>query len=205
MIEGKVTQWNDAKGFGFITVVSSKERLFFHISSFKIKGVRPETGQEVLFKKSKDAKGKFQAVDVKLKGQNVQLGQALKAFLFSALFLSALAVLSFIGNLPYVIFILYLIMSFVTFLLYGWDKLAAKKSWQRTPEFTLHWLSLMCGWPGAMYAQQLFRHKSYKPSFRRAFWPTVVLNFIGLIYLISPYGNWLMDKVNQVNVLELFQ
>ena len=56
-----------------------------------------------------------------------------------------------------------------------------------TPEAALHLLSLCCGWPGALYAQQLLRHKTVKVSFRVGFWFTVVLNVGGLFYFIAVY------------------
>jgi uncharacterized membrane protein YsdA (DUF1294 family) len=46
-------------------------------------------------------------------------------------------------------------------------------------------LSLIGGWPGAMVAQQLFRHKSSKASFQVVFWITVVLNSMVLIWTFN--------------------
>lgn len=71
-------------------------------------------------------------------------------------------------------------MSVVTFCFYGWDKSAAKKQQQRTPEKTLHWLSLTGGWPGALLGQKLFRHKTKKTRFRVVFWLTLMLNLLVL-------------------------
>jgi uncharacterized membrane protein YsdA (DUF1294 family) len=47
---------------------------------------------------------------------------------------------------------------------------------RRTPESTLHLLSVLGGWPGALVAQQMFRHKSRKLEFQIVFWLTVLLN-----------------------------
>ena len=44
------------------------------------------------------------------------------------------------------------------------------------PESTLHLFDLLGGWPGALIAQQQFRHKTVKASFQAGFWMTVVLN-----------------------------
>ena len=74
--------------------------------------------------------------------------------------------------------ILYLAMSIITFVAYGIDKFKAKHAMWRTPEKTLHMLEALCGWPGAMLAQCLLRHKSYKKSFRIVFWCMVVLNLL---------------------------
>ena len=59
-------------------------------------------------------------------------------------------------------------------------------------EDTLHLLGLVGGWPGALIARQLFRHKSTKQSFRTTLWVTVVLNCAALLWLISPYGTKLL-------------
>jgi uncharacterized membrane protein YsdA (DUF1294 family) len=55
---------------------------------------------------------------------------------------------------------LYLVMSLVTFAVFAIDKRAAKRGTWRTPEKTLMSLSLCCGWPGALLAMKLVRHKT---------------------------------------------
>lgn len=74
----------------------------------------------------------------------------------------------------------YAAMSVLTTGFYGWDKLCAKRGWRRVPEMRLHLLALFCGWPGAWVAQQVFRHKSSKKSFRSGFFLTVLLNCLAL-------------------------
>jgi uncharacterized membrane protein YsdA (DUF1294 family) len=59
---------------------------------------------------------------------------------------------------------------------YAIDKSAAVSGRWRTPEQTLHLFSLAGGWPGALLAQQVLRHKTSKESFIAAFWLTVLLN-----------------------------
>lgn len=39
------------------------------------------------------------------------------------------------------------------------------------------------GWPGALVAQQLLRHKTAKAEFISKFWATVTLNLAGLVAL----------------------
>jgi uncharacterized membrane protein YsdA (DUF1294 family) len=70
----------------------------------------------------------------------------------------------------------YVIISLLTFIIYAKDKSAAKNGSWRTPESTLHLLSLLGGWPGALIAQQTLRHKFKKESFRSVFWTTAFLN-----------------------------
>lgn len=83
---------------------------------------------------------------------------------------------------------IYLGASVITFLAYARDKAAAGSGSRRTPETTLHGLALACGWPGALLAQQVLRHKSSKLEFRSTFWGTVVLNVAGFVVLCSPLG-----------------
>jgi uncharacterized membrane protein YsdA (DUF1294 family) len=53
-------------------------------------------------------------------------------------------------------------------------------------------LALAGGWPGALLAQQVLRHKSTKREFRQVFWATVLLNVVGFIVLASPLRpSWL--------------
>jgi uncharacterized membrane protein YsdA (DUF1294 family) len=70
----------------------------------------------------------------------------------------------------------YLGLSILAFLAYAFDKSAAVSGRRRTAEQTLHLFSLAGGWPGALVAQQLLRHKTSKPSFVYAFWFTVLVN-----------------------------
>ncbi|MCZ8014240.1 MAG: DUF1294 domain-containing protein [Limnobacter sp.] len=76
----------------------------------------------------------------------------------------------------------------MTFAEYALDKSAAKKNRWRTSENTLHILSLVGGWPGALAAQRMLRHKNKKYSFQWIFWCTVVLNVTGLIGLLTSGG-----------------
>ena len=81
---------------------------------------------------------------------------------------------------------IYLVLSVVCFGMYALDKASARAGRWRTSEATLLLLGLACGWPGAMAAQALLRHKSSKPSFKLRFHATVVLNIALFAYLNSP-------------------
>ena len=78
---------------------------------------------------------------------------------------------------------IYLVMSLITFIAYGLDKLKAKNGWWRIPEVTLHVLEFAFGWPGAWLGQIVFRHKTQKRSFRVMFWLMVVANLVVCAYL----------------------
>ncbi|WP_238984586.1 DUF1294 domain-containing protein [Billgrantia kenyensis] len=70
----------------------------------------------------------------------------------------------------------YALLSAITFAIYGIDKAAAGKGRRRTPEATLLFAGLIGGWPGALVAQRLFRHKTRKQPFQAIFWCGVVVN-----------------------------
>lgn len=59
----------------------------------------------------------------------------------------------------------YAIMSLLTFGAFYLDKRRAKLDLRRTPEKTLHTLSFLGGFPGALAAMVLVRHKNRKPMF----------------------------------------
>jgi uncharacterized membrane protein YsdA (DUF1294 family) len=75
---------------------------------------------------------------------------------------------------------LVLIMSLASFFAYGWDKGQAANGGRRMPERTLHIMAFLGGWPGAIFAQRQFRHKTQKASFRIVFWITVILH-VGVV------------------------
>lgn len=70
----------------------------------------------------------------------------------------------------------YTIMSIVTFTIYGYDKYRATNSGWRVRENLLHLLDLFGGWPGGLWAQYVFRHKTRKVGFQIVFWMSVVLH-----------------------------
>ena len=86
----------------------------------------------------------------------------------------------------------YGLASFVTFFLNVYDKSAARAGRWRTKEDTLHAFGFAFGWPGALLAQQLLRHKTAKDSFVATFWMTVVLNIALFTGLHSPYVKMLL-------------
>lgn len=104
-------------------------------------------------------------------------------------FIIAVAAAVFAGRLPFAFLALYLGASTVAFVAYALDKFAARDGRWRTAEGTLHLFGLIGGWPGALYAQWVFRHKSSKAEFQRVFWITVVLNCLGLGWLLTEWGS----------------
>lgn len=89
------------------------------------------------------------------------------------------------GRLPGLIGIAYAALSLVTFVAYAWDKSSARRGAWRIPEGNLHLLGLAGGWPGALLAQQLLRHKSKKATFRVVLWVTVLINVGVFVWLVT--------------------
>lgn len=77
----------------------------------------------------------------------------------------------------------YAVMSLVTFVAYGYDKRQAVRARRRIPERTLHLLELACGWPGAIVARTVFRHKRRKLGFSAVTAGIVILHLAGWIAL----------------------
>ena len=99
-----------------------------------------------------------------------------------AIFLVVLAMLFIMQKIALWIPVSYCLLSLITFLLYGIDKRNAIKSRWRISEKTLQVFALLGGWPGALLAQQAFRHKTQKRSFIFVLWLAIFINVVALGY-----------------------
>ena len=108
----------------------------------------------------------------------------LSALAAAVLFFVLLAGLVVLGELPVTLLAAYGLVSAVAFLVYGADKSAARQGRWRTSESTLHTIALVGGWPGALVARRVFRHKTTKQPFRTIFWCTVVANCVALAWFV---------------------
>lgn len=75
-----------------------------------------------------------------------------------------------------VILSIYLALTLITFLVFAWDKRAARLNRWRIRERTLHMLTLIGGFAGALAAQSLLRHKTRKAAFVILPWLAAVLH-----------------------------
>jgi uncharacterized membrane protein YsdA (DUF1294 family)/cold shock CspA family protein len=196
--QGKLVKWKDDQGFGFITHNAGNEEVFVHIKSFRSQARRPVMGDIVTYEVATDAKGRKRAERTEFAGTKAVPARAKSGNADSLSRLIALAALAFVGlmslfgKLPVEVLLLYLFTSLAAYLLYYQDKAAAQRGHWRTSENTLHLLGLIGGWPGALAAQQTFRHKCSKASFQQIFWLTVFLNCGALGWLLTPSGNKLL-------------
>lgn len=210
--KGKITSWNDAKGFGFITPKGGGAKVFCHANAFANRGRRPGIGDAVTYKVGKDAHGRVRATRATLarvNGRRPTTRSSVGVLSWVGLvFVVAVGVSALLGNIPAGFWYGYVAMSIITFIVYTIDKSAAQFGRWRIREATLHILALGGGWPGAAAAQQVLRHKSRKRSFRVVFWLTVVLNAAALAWLHTPAGNVQLDAMlgnGQVLLERLFR
>ena len=197
---GRITRWQDERGFGFITPDSGGDEIFVHISAFANRTRRPRNDEAVTYQVSTDPGGRRKArraayVADQATKPTVAAQSLARALILSGSYLSGVVALTLAGLLPSIVFLVYLIASTVTFVVYAWDKSSARNNRYRTPENILHLLGLLGGWPGALIARQLFRHKSKKQSFIIEFWITAMLNVGAVAMLAAPSGKQFLQSM----------
>ena len=63
---GKVGEWNDERGFGFIAPLDGEPaRVFFHVRDYRLDGRRPDVGELVKFTAQRQPDGKWRAQAVR--------------------------------------------------------------------------------------------------------------------------------------------
>ncbi|RGP52951.1 DUF1294 domain-containing protein [Pseudomonas abyssi] len=211
---GKLVNWNDAKGFGFIQPDDGSDRVFAHISVMR-GDARPVAGMAVRFVGARDAQGRLRAEHMRGTGlaldrpairrkpqaargsngktstkpaprrqaapsrpaqpvRHAGLKLGILALLCALPLAGSLQLLRDHGQIWWLL--AYGFVSAVSFRLYQVDKRSAETGRWRTTENTLHITELLGGWPGALVAQQVFRHKTRKVSFQVVFWLIVGLH-----------------------------
>lgn len=87
----------------------------------------------------------------------------------------------------------YIVASLIAYFFHWNDKRRAKLGEWRIPEANLHFWSLVGGWPGALIAQQQFRHKTKKLSFQLVFWLIVIVHQLLWFDWLILDGKWLVS------------
>jgi uncharacterized membrane protein YsdA (DUF1294 family)/cold shock CspA family protein len=193
--QGQLLNWHEDKGFGFVEPNSGGTRAFVHIKAFLPGSRRPVAGDVIIYEVVTESNNRHKAINIqfardaaKLRKRPSTKNGGAGGFVFIALFCCGVLASTSLEKLPLIVVCLYVVMSVLTFVAYAIDKSAAHNGRWRTKESTLHFFSILGGWPGAYYAQQKLRHKSSKTAFKNVFWVTVFLNLGGLFWLHTKEG-----------------
>jgi len=205
-IDGTLVSWKDSRGFGFIAPANGGADVFVHISEFIDASRRPLLGEAFTFETGATPEGKIRARRVLALGANLDdtpppvkraLNLGLAGYLAVAAFVVLFALIATERDLPVWVIALYVGTSILAFLVYADDKSAAATGRWRTPEGSLLALGLVGGWPGAIIAQRMLRHKTRKMRFQLAFWGTVALNITAFVAFSSPEFLELVARLSQ--------
>jgi uncharacterized membrane protein YsdA (DUF1294 family)/cold shock CspA family protein len=199
-LQGKVTRWKDDKGFGFIAPERGSDDIFLHISDMENRQKRPNVGDVVTFELSYDERRRKRARRVSYAGgESVPNLPSLPTFAWVAPlgFFLFLGIMVLLGKLPAIVAVVYLVVSGITFAVYAGDKTAARDGAWRIPESTLLLLGLLGGWPGALVAQWVHRHKTRKTAFLVPFWGTIGVNLLVLALAFTAEGARLLRSIGK--------
>lgn len=208
-LQGKITNWNDDKGFGFVEPNGGGTRAFVHIKAFNSTSRRPVDGELIIYELVSESNNRYKATNIKFardnkentKGHERNTNKSGKpktyvlSSLFTVLFCIGLVWGVFHRQLPFFIGFAYLLISLITVLVYSKDKYSAQTGRWRTPEATLHFLSLIGGWPGALVAQKILRHKTSKSEFISTYRVTVFFNVATLLVIYTEQGQSLLHGI----------
>ena len=197
---GTVARWNDERGFGFVTLADGSGEVFLHVSGLEPGSLRPRVGETLTFT-TEVQNGKVRAVNARVGGikrprmSRAVLIDGIVNYVAVAAFLALFFSVNYSWPIPLWVTLLYGIASILAILSYWADKAAARHGRRRVPEASLLGLGLIGGWPGAIMAQQLLRHKTRKVLFRSIFWLTVLVNVVLFVALTTPAIAWITDSV----------
>jgi len=195
--QGTVVRWDDAKGFGFIRGTGAQD-IFFHVRDFRARpGAVPSRGMRVTFEEIHVGGKGPRAMAVQPLGMTAAAPSRTEraarprptakrqpiSSTSSGGWLALPLMLAYAVTLLWAVWMKLLapwvlaaslVLNLAVFFAYWKDKHAAGAGQWRTKEDTLHLFSLLGGWGGAWFAQQVLRHKSRKASFLQVYWFTVV-------------------------------
>jgi uncharacterized membrane protein YsdA (DUF1294 family)/cold shock CspA family protein len=194
LYRGKLTKWNDERGFGFIQPVNSHQEVFLHISEIQASTRRPQVDDTIYYYAVANENGQLRAYNAFILGARKKPTSASRSFTDKAtgpfflqqiLLLSILPLVSLIhfverthNSLPLIV---YPVMNILTYALYAVDKSRAKRGDWRIPEQNLHLCELTGGWLGGFVAQRRLNHKSTKKSYQFEFWMIFIIHQIGCL------------------------
>lgn len=214
---GVLVDWRDERGFGFIRRPGAAGKIYVHMKSIGKSVDRPKHGDTLDYEVGADKQGRPVAVDVMIvrdaprpapptppplleahsHARHTVMGVGTRVF-GAAIILALLSGNIITERLPVWVALLYLIAGIGSFLLYRADKLAALGHGWRKPEIRLQLLDLTFGIVGGLFAQHVFRHKTYKRAFVTV---TALITALHVMML----GLILFDVYAPGSIGELFQ
>ena len=97
-LQGRVTEWNDERGFGFVTQNGTGARVFVHVSEFRATHERPAIGSLITYELGKDPKGRIQARNARFVGATSSApAGAFENLLSAAALLLVLLLVGYVG------------------------------------------------------------------------------------------------------------
>ena len=226
--KGVLRSWNDDKGFGFIRAdnkdffvhISSVrgerrplqgEAVYFvggkdekgrlraqHMRSAELSIDRPAIRR----KPSNHANTSAAKPSKPTHRQRQQTPASLKRTLSLMVILCAAPAIgawqAFANNAVFWPLLVYFSMSLLSIWQYSRDKHNAQTGAWRIPEKQLHTVELLGGWPGALLAQQLLRHKTKKASYQGVFWLIVLVHQVYWLDQLGFDGQLLQQVLSKV-------
>lgn len=201
--QGRLIEWFDDKGYGFIQPNDpDKDRVFLHIKDFARPGPRPIVGCALDYQVILDERGRYRAqqvvylkasqvkprADVVSKPRQRPAAKRPAMQILCVAYILVLAVLTLTGLLHGLLLLLISLMNALSYWLYAQDKEAGQLGHRRIPEQSLHLVSALGGWPAAWLAQEKMRHKTQKQPFRKIYFCTIGLNILLILWFISPFN-----------------
>ena len=215
-LSGRISRWEEARGFGFVTPDDGGPAVFLHIRAVMPGQGAPQVGDRVDFLKLEGPQGPF-AKQVRLqrtaaaprrenrpapsreplpsrrgrparRPRETRKDPRAPVGLLLITTVLAYAAATWFWRVPFWVGLAYVGMSLIALLVYADDKDAAQRGRWRTSEQTLLTIGLLGGWPGALVAQRLLRHKTRKATFQGPFWASVLVNIGLFVAFFGPIG-----------------
>lgn len=101
--QGRISEWKDDRGFGFVVQNGGGENVFVHISSFSHRGQRPTVGSLITYEIAIGDNGRAQAKNAQFVTDRRSLAKNQ-----SSSFISTLAMLVTLGFAAYIVYIVFM-------------------------------------------------------------------------------------------------
>jgi cold shock CspA family protein len=97
-LQGRIIEWNDERGFGFVVQNGASARMFLHVSAFRKKVDRPLLGSLITYEIRQDQNGRPRAATAEFVGTKTARKSSAEGFLSAIVGLALLLVLGYVGH-----------------------------------------------------------------------------------------------------------